>query len=98
MGLTDRIDRSSVNVDDPGPKRRHRLVIDIGADDLEELACALGEIHFRVCEAVEGRELTMVTSGGVTTGWHLEHTFDEDMTHDKYFEAVDAWRARRAEE
>lgn len=70
------------------PKRRFCLALEWGADDRKSLAHALRHIAFEIeSESSSGR----VTSGAPSDGGHYELREDPSMTHEGYFEAVDAW-------
>lgn len=77
------------------PRRRLRLVLELDADDLDEVVAALGNI---ACSLVGGGEERQVTSGGWASGYHLTLTSDPEQTGDRYREQLSAWSAaRRAE-
>ncbi len=75
------------------PKRRLRLRLDLGADDLGELAHALAVIGNDLEH--EGIERRKITSGGYASGWHLVLTCDGDTDHDSFVAALDEWRSGR---
>lgn len=65
------------------PQRRLRLNLDLGADDLRHLAEALRTIAIDL--ELTNREERTVTSGGWSSGYHLELVLtDPEMTGDKY--------------
>jgi hypothetical protein len=74
-----------------GPRRRLRLVLDLGADDLDSLAHAL---HLLANDLEhDGREERMVTSGGYDSGYHLTLACDPDQTGDVYRTQLAAWHS-----
>lgn len=77
------------------PKRRLRLVLDLGADDLEGVYRALRCIADDL--SIEGLERRIVESGGYSSGYHLDLSVtDETMTGDRFREELSAWsKARR---
>lgn len=91
--LTDRID--SFGGDDPPPKRRFRLVLDVGADTLEELSSALTSIDLDIRHP-DGPVTWSQTRGGAASGWHWELAdAGDEMTHGEYMAALTRWRARQ---
>lgn len=77
------------------PKRRLRLALDLGADDLSTLGAALRSIAHDL--EYEDREERETTSGGYSDGYHLELTCDPAMTGDLFREELEAWRQRSRE-
>ena len=64
-------------------QRRLRLTLDLGADDLGSLGDALRDIATDL--EIEDRETRTTTSGGWSSGYHLELVVtDPEMTGDKY--------------
>lgn len=80
------------------PRRRLRLLLDLQADSLEELATALTNIGRDLL--IEDREEREKDSGGWASGYHLELTCDEQMDGDTYRSRLREWaddrRAKRA--
>jgi hypothetical protein len=75
------------------PRRRHQLTIIIDGDTIEAVQSALERILFdfdvrRNCPAV---------SGGYASGWIAYLTEDPEMTHEKYFEAVNQYLEKEKE-
>lgn len=88
--LTERLDALR-SQEDPPPRRRHRLVLDLHADTLDDLSSALTNIDL----AIRSRpDLIASTGGGTNSGVHWELTTDEAVTHDTYLAELTAWRAR----
>lgn len=75
------------------PHRRLRLVLDLEADDLTELAAAMirlaNELELDGAEQVEG------ASGGVASGHHFTLTCDPTQTGDRYREQLSRWSVDR---
>ncbi len=67
------------------PKRAHVLTLELGADTKDDMIAGLEQIIFDL-----HRGSTQVTSGGYSTGWIMSYTVDPDMTHDRYFELLNA--------
>lgn len=62
--------------------RRHRVVIDLEADDFDELYDSLTRIADSIYrEQLDQRELT---SGGPGSGYHFTLTTDREMTAERY--------------
>lgn len=76
-----------------GPRRRWLVEINVGGDELEDV---LREI-LRMAEHVQehGKDCSMV-SGGYSTGGFVRITENPDMTHDRYFEEIERWKAEKA--
>lgn len=76
------------------PRRRLRLLLDLGADDLHALCAALNVIANDLDH--EGRTERETTSGGYSDGWHLVLTdAGEHVTHDSFVAALNEWREAR---
>jgi hypothetical protein len=73
--------------------RRYTLKIKIGADDWKEMRHALHSIEHDLYDREDGD--IQITSGGVGSGWTITGTCDPQMTHEKYFEAIEATREQR---
>lgn len=69
------------------PKRKHRITIDLQADDLLSLYLELEEISFRL----RTESMTNSVSGGVHTGHIVTYEFDESMTHDTYVQKLNEY-------
>lgn len=81
------------------PRRRIKITLTLGADSWDEAVRALHGIEHRLAEAQDREEPKIaVTSGGYGSGYHLEADEDPTIDHDSYFEAVEAYRARRKAE
>ena len=70
------------------PERRCVLEIKIGADDPERLITLLEDILFNF--RTGGGPRSMV-SGGPDGNYAVSYREDQTMTHDIYFEQIDAW-------
>lgn len=68
------------------PMRAYTFRAELGADTLEDLIGFLRHIEYQILTGS-----TDVTSGGYSSGgnWHIVH--DPEMTHDRYFEIVNAY-------
>ena len=69
------------------PQRRHRITIDLQADDLLNLYAELEEISFRL----RTESPTNSVSGGTGTGYIITYEFDESMTHEKYVKKLNEY-------
>lgn len=76
------------------PKRRLRLTLDLGADDLDELGSALHTLANDLeADGVEERD---VTSGGYGSGYHLLLTVtDPAMDAERFQRDLKDWVAQR---
>lgn len=75
----------------PAPRRRCHLTLQLGADDIHELARALTQL---ADDAERGQRLTVTgngASGGVGSGFSYEYVLDESMTADRYQHDLAAW-------
>jgi len=76
---------------DEAPHRAFRLKLDVEADDLDSLIGYLRGFETELyCDKV-----TTGVSGGYSSGATYSLTVDPSITHDIYFERVDAWLASR---
>ena len=75
------------------PHRRHRLTLDLEADDHDELVNRLHEIGNQIDR--EERDTADITSGGWASGHHLTITTDPAMTGDRYRDLLAQWSADR---
>lgn len=82
--------RAPADGSDAAPRRRLEAVIRIGADDIHELVRAIDQISFDV-----DRGTVRCVSGGPSSGWFIEITEDESVTHDSYFKALNAYLKRQ---
>lgn len=77
-------------MNDPAPNRRLHLLLDLHADDLDEIRRVLEQIALDFI--IEPREnIDNLTSAGWASGHHLTLKCDPAMDHDKYIAALDAW-------
>lgn len=78
------------------PQRRHRLVIDIQADNVDELRLALNSIDYCLATKTDDQLARAdVVNGGVGSGWTIRTELRPEVTHESYFEAIKAWKAAR---
>lgn len=88
--LTSRVDSTVMHPE--LPHRRHRLVLDLHADSIEDICRALSSLAFDI----EQDGLTVRTSGGYSDGYHVELTdYGPTFTHERYIAELDEWRRRR---
>lgn len=75
------------------PHRRYTVEIKIGADTWEDVKRSLDQIAFDL----HGREDGAIdkTSGAPSAGYTVIGKQDPEMTHERYFADVEAWRAKR---
>lgn len=74
------------------PRRRFRLVLDLGADDRSDLADSLARLVEWLYDNDDFPKVC--TSGGVDAGYHVEVVdYGADITHDTYVAALDAFLA-----
>ena len=76
-------------------RRRHEVAIRIGADTWEDVCHALQAILFSAQTDGPGRD---AVSGSPTSGWVFIDETNPSVTHDSYFEEVDAWIEERRQE
>lgn len=71
------------------PRRRYEILLKLGGDDWD----AALRILRRTAEHIEdhGPECSLC-EGGYDSGGYVHITHDPDMTHDKYVEAIEAWK------
>ena len=74
------------------PHRRYTIKLDIGLDSLDDLATILDGIAY----SIVGEGSRSSTSGSPNCGYHLDVFEDPEMTHERYFEAIKAWKESRA--
>jgi hypothetical protein len=79
------------------PRRRLRLQLDLGADDIDSLAGELRSIAHDL--EYDGREERDTVSGGYGAGYSLKVTVtDLEQTGDRFREELEEWRQRRVAE
>lgn len=76
-------------------QRRWKFVGKIEADEWEGLIAALRSITFDVHRRTAGEVPFVVISGGYDSNYAFTVTEKPDMTHDKYFEELDAYLEER---
>lgn len=78
-----------------GPTRRYKMTLVLGADDWQELCNALDQIH---TDFILRREPITANyngvSGGPASGWTIDIRVDDTMTHERYFEELNAYIER----
>lgn len=85
------------------PQRRYVLNLKLGADTLEYLREALQQIVEIDIELITDprlsdgqlKETHLSSTACPDYGWTLTLQLDPDMNHEKYFEAIEAWKAAR---
>ena len=77
------------------PRRRLRLVLDLDADDLGEMAAALHRIANDVDLGEVDEGTHSISSGGWATGYQLNLTCDPAQTGDRYREQLSRWSIDR---
>lgn len=87
---------------DTTPRRRYRLELTIDADDLQTLTDTLDNIAYglQMLDTDASGDLTDdydSVLGGSSRGYVLTVKVDRAMTHDGYFEAINAWRAKHGQ-
>jgi hypothetical protein len=90
-GRAEQGDRTMSNL----PHRRWTMDLKIGADSEQELVRALEQIAL---DFDRGGLRSRFASGGPASGWSGETSEDPEMTHDRYFEAVEEWKAAQSKE
>jgi hypothetical protein len=71
------------------PRRAHELIVKVGADTADDLCYALNQMAIDL-----GRgEMTQGCSGSPSVGYTYSYSHDPSITHDSYFQAIDAWLA-----
>lgn len=78
---------ASANCKPPPPDRAIRVVLDIHADDVDELERQLDE----VVRGIRSRRSLGGTWGSPTSGGHVEVLY-RDVTHEQFYEELTAWR------
>lgn len=76
------------------PHRAWTMTLKVGADSELELERALLSI---ATDFSMGGLRSTFASGGPGAGWSGETKHDPSMTHERYFEAIEAWRKSRKE-
>lgn len=66
------------------PRRRFRFLFDAHADTPADLARCLDDAYAHIATLDDGDPRTECTTGGVTSGWHLEITEDPEQTAERY--------------
>jgi len=77
------------------PERKHVVGIKISADTWDDVKAALGEIERQLYESGPGMG---TVSGGSSFSYMLFDQANPEMTHDKYFDALDQWLKETKEE
>lgn len=82
------------------PKRRFALSLELGADTFEELVNALENFAYHTAVnlptvATDNPHGWNGASGGPASGYSYALRIDESIDHDKYMEAIEAWKATR---
>lgn len=67
------------------PHRAHSIKIEAGADTQEDLVATLKHIIWDI-----QRGSTGATSGSPSAGYFFDYTVDLEMTHERYFEMINA--------
>jgi hypothetical protein len=75
----------------PPPDRALRVVLDLSADDVDELGAALDRIRR---DLTRGPTTNGGTSGSYGHGYHVE-VRRRDVTHEEFVADLEAWRASR---
>lgn len=86
--LRERIDHFAP--DDLPPQRRHRLVLDLSFDDIDDLPGLLDTIARDVA-----RSMMASTSGSPSHGWHWELITRKDVTAVSFQRELAAWMDAR---
>lgn len=76
------------------PHRRLMLRLRMEADTLDALYDGLTALAHDLL--LDGREDRETTSGGVSSGYHLQLSVNPEMDHDRYVEVLTAWRSDRS--
>ncbi len=72
--------------------RRHEVAIRIGGDTWDDIIRSIEAILFSAETEGPGRNSV---SGGPGAGWVFVDEVNPSVTHDSYFEEVDAWIEQR---
>lgn len=76
------------------PHRACRFVLDLQADNRQELADAL----YNMASRIERGEMSRGVSGGYSSGYIYELTENDQPTHDAYFDSLNTYLERRKAE
>ena len=74
------------------PQRAHTLEFKIGADTKEDIIAAIRNLLFDL----DAYGLRDCVSGSPSSGYSLTYSHDPEMTHEKYFQAIEEWREANA--
>ena len=78
------------------PHRRYQLTLDIGADTYDELLRAIHTFADHMDMNYPALDYsTNGASGGVSTGYSYDVKVDNDMTHERWYEELQAYLAAR---
>ena len=77
---------------DDGPRRRFTILVSVGGDTWAD---ALRELVGLVEHIEEHGPECSSTRGGPDSGGYVYVTEDPEQTHDRYFEQIEEWRAKR---
>jgi hypothetical protein len=80
------------------PQRRIQLTLNLSADSWKELEHAWREIEFRFYEHKESLDPIRCTSGGCSSGWHLEVITDSGQDAEGYRRDLSRYMAARKEQ
>lgn len=75
------------------PERAHYLEIKIGGDTIDDVRCGLEQILRDF--ALQGGA-RCGASGSPSVGWSIEYRQNPEMTHEKYFDAIQEYRKAKA--
>lgn len=70
-----------------GLKRAHSLIMKVEADTKDDLVRELKHVIWRI----RAGEITKGVMGGYSASNIYSYCIDPDITHDTYFEQIDAW-------
>jgi hypothetical protein len=78
------------------PKRKYQMTFKIGADSWDEILSSMDNftLEMKMYHPNLDRNHNGV-SGSPVAGYSYDVIVDPDMTHDKYFEQIDAYLAER---
>lgn len=76
-------------MDKKAPNRKYRAVITIDANDIDSLSGALDHIQFWMTAHYDGMNNRTSISGGYSSSHHVEIIVDEEMTPEKYKQALE---------
>lgn len=78
-----------------GPHRKHRMVLKLEADSIDDLSGALTQLALDLdMDDMRGRDWTERVdraSGGPSSGYQLDMVTDPNMDHDTYIQLLNAW-------